>query len=696
MDSADRIQSASGGMGTGRAIRRRPTMRRPAIAVILLALVALAAILVDGSLTGASPGSTERASVDSAGNGGNDLSRSAAISADGPYVALQSRASNLVVGDTTLAPPSGATPFALVTGWNHVCYIGVEQPIEDALAPFLADVAAVYRLRSDQGYDRWFPRRSEVSTITTVSPYKPLLILVTDGATWYQTPSDGPPAGASLLPGWNSVCYTEATKPPDDATSGIAEDLTILYRLETTKTWSRHVPSRPEVSNIAQLEQYDAVLMLVTEWGGGIWPEFAVSTGSDKRSDPAISGNIVVWNEKRGQDWDIRGYDLSRQTEFAIATQEENQRYPAISGNVIVWQDERTTLPRIYGYDLATKQEFPVTAEESPQFYPDISGNIVVFRDWRNKTGGCAWGGTPGWTSYYCDWDIWGADLGSGAEFPIRTEPNVQRPPRISGKTVVWAERPEGGGSAIYIYQVGSGGPSQIAGSPDYGPPKPMIDGNIVVWDWGEIVGYDLLTGGEFLVTTGPHSIYEPDISGNIVVWADNRHADSDIYGYDLASGKEFPISTAPGDQVEPAIHGDVVVWVDERNSYTEIYGVRLPSTNEQQTEHVVPAPIPTPMATWPPPILLSPVGGATVDPNDVLYRWTPVEGARLYELGLGHCPDRFFWHAPRLRRIEHVFVWPLEPGETYCWGVRALYGDSAFDDDAWSEWAEATFHTSP
>jgi hypothetical protein len=31
------------------------------------------------------------------------------------------------------------------------------------------------------------------------------------------------------------------------------------------------VPDRPEVSNIAQLEQYDAVLMLVTEPGGTTW-----------------------------------------------------------------------------------------------------------------------------------------------------------------------------------------------------------------------------------------------------------------------------------------------------------------------------------------------------------------------------------------------------------------------------------------
>jgi YVTN family beta-propeller protein len=193
------------------------------------------------------------------------------------YVANRGGGSVSVISDApsggtpTPTPPTGATAFTLATGWNHVCYIGAEQPIEDALAPFLADVAAVYRLRSDQGYDRWFPGRPGVSTIATVSPHKPLLLLMTDAVTWNQVPSDSPAASASLVQGWNSVCYTGPTKPPDDATSGIAEDFTILYILGSNQAWSRYVPARPEVSNIAQLGQYDAALMLVTAPGPTTW-----------------------------------------------------------------------------------------------------------------------------------------------------------------------------------------------------------------------------------------------------------------------------------------------------------------------------------------------------------------------------------------------------------------------------------------
>jgi len=47
---------------------------------------------------------TTRVSVDSAGNQGNDRSEGASISADGRFVAFQSHASNIVPGDTNLRP----------------------------------------------------------------------------------------------------------------------------------------------------------------------------------------------------------------------------------------------------------------------------------------------------------------------------------------------------------------------------------------------------------------------------------------------------------------------------------------------------------------------------------------------------------------------------------------------------------------
>jgi Tol biopolymer transport system component len=64
-------------------------------------LVALAGLVLVGSAdASASPGTTERVSVDSAGNQADGSSEYPAISADGSYVAFHSFATNLVTGDT--------------------------------------------------------------------------------------------------------------------------------------------------------------------------------------------------------------------------------------------------------------------------------------------------------------------------------------------------------------------------------------------------------------------------------------------------------------------------------------------------------------------------------------------------------------------------------------------------------------------
>jgi len=41
------------------------------------------------------------------------------------------------------------------------------------------------------------------------------------------------------------------------------------------------------------------------------------------------------------KNWDIYGYDLSTQTEFSICTNSAVQYHPAISGNIVVWDDNR-------------------------------------------------------------------------------------------------------------------------------------------------------------------------------------------------------------------------------------------------------------------------------------------------------------------------------------------------------------------
>ena len=166
-------------------------------------------------------------------------------------------------------PPPGT--IMLVSGWNNSCYVGPEQPIEAALAGAVDQVLAVYRMRTDQGFDSWFPNRPEASNITTVISYQPLFILMGQYAFWPHEPSGTPPTSVPLASGWNSVCYTGQTKSVEDATAGVAGGLAIMYQLGSEEGWRYFVPARPGMSNIAQLSQYDTVLMLVNQEGGTTW-----------------------------------------------------------------------------------------------------------------------------------------------------------------------------------------------------------------------------------------------------------------------------------------------------------------------------------------------------------------------------------------------------------------------------------------
>jgi hypothetical protein len=174
-------------------------------------------------------------------------------------------------GTPTPTPPPGTV--LLVSGWNNSCYVGPEQLIDDALAGVAENVLAAYRMRADQGFDRWFPNRPDVSTIASLSPYQSLFILTDQSAAWVQVQqlSGMPPASTSLANGWNSVCYTGGTKSTEEATAGVAGGLAIMYQLASDQSWSRYAPDRPDVSNLVQLSQFGAVLVLVNQEGGTSW-----------------------------------------------------------------------------------------------------------------------------------------------------------------------------------------------------------------------------------------------------------------------------------------------------------------------------------------------------------------------------------------------------------------------------------------
>ena len=264
-----------------------------------------------------------------------------------------------------------------------------------------------------------------------------------------------------------------------------------------------------------------------------VWtsPACQITDDSKDQTNPAIYGDIVVWQDERNGNWDIYRYNLETQKEFPITENREDQIHPAIYKNIIVWEDTRDRRRGIYWYNFSTEEGGFVSPAQYAQSYPAIYGTVVVWREYR-------------YPYYY----IYGYDLSIGKELSIATNRTNHANPAIYKDIVVWEGERNGN---PYIYR------------------------NILPEE------------KEFLIATGEAEQRHPAIYENIVVWEDGRNGNWDIYGYNLETKEEFRITTDPGDQRNPAIHGDYVVWEDyrhvdlDRHKYLDIYGYTL-STKEE------------------------------------------------------------------------------------------------------------------
>jgi beta propeller repeat protein len=110
---------------------------------------------------------------------------------------------------------------------------------------------------------------------------------------------------------------------------------------------------------------------------------------------------------------------------------------------------------------------------------------------------------------------------------------------------------------------------------------SPDVSGNLVVWeDQRGIYGKYLPDGDVFQISDNTDAA-EPVVSGDVVVWTDKNGDDYDIKGFNLDSNTLLPVCTKAGKQQHPAIEGNIVVWQDERNTEKDIYGWNLDTEQE-------------------------------------------------------------------------------------------------------------------
>ena len=126
---------------------------------------------------------------------------------------------------------------------------------------------------------------------------------------------------------------------------------------------------------------------------------FSVTTKGTVISAPAISGHTVVWQDCRSctvsrdamgyyifHNTKIYGKDISTGREFLVATPTTQHPSPAISGSIVIWQDRLNGRNGICGTDVRTGRQFFIASHCTGQQYDAlsaISGPLVVWVDGR-------------------------------------------------------------------------------------------------------------------------------------------------------------------------------------------------------------------------------------------------------------------------------------------------------------------------
>lgn len=190
--------------------------------------------------------------------------------------------------------------------------------------------------------------------------------------------------------------------------SGVAVAVGLVLLLVVTSVVI-HAPHR------AQAQQAQQVYFSITET--------QITTNPADQTDPAISGDNIVYTDSRNGNKDIYLYNLATRTEMDLTPGASNGQYlDDVSGSNVVYTDLTKEGSDVYLFDVANSETIPL-ATGNYDYGPAIDGNYVT---WVRVSG----------TTHA----IVVANLATETERILTGEGVVATEPRVSGDTIVWLE----------------------------------------------------------------------------------------------------------------------------------------------------------------------------------------------------------------------------------------------------------------
>jgi beta propeller repeat protein len=291
--------------------------------------------------------------------------------------------------------------------------------------------------------------------------------------------------------------------------------------------------------------------------------------GDTNHGIPAISGDTIIWINKKGNNLNLEIFNLVTGEEKSIPVERTGSFFdpPAISSDTVIFMSEWNSIKTLFSYTISEDKvsQLPVSSDGSIQYSPAIDGNNIVYLE-NNQNGNS---------------QVVLYNLVSGIKIPLSnmTDNSNQYSPSISGNNVVWYDD-SGGKSSIHLCNITTGvSKILVQDTGDFYHWRPSIDKEKIVWsDYRDqnydIYLYDLFTGNETLLTPGTNMSdqMKPAIDNDLVVWEDYRNLNPEISLYNLTSGEEFTIGMQGSDKQRPKIRGNRIVWQDTRNGNTDIF----------------------------------------------------------------------------------------------------------------------------
>jgi len=362
-----------------------------------------------------------------------------------------------------------------------------------------------------------------------------------------------------------------------------------------------------------------------------------ITTDTHHQWHPKISGDTIAWEDDRNcndpqcdtfsGNWDIYRYDLSTGTEFPVTTDTSNQSNLSISGNRIVWEDKRNASPfnyDIYMYDLTTGTESSITMDSYDQVYPAISGDRIVWAD--NRSGNWDifqnefFSEAPGWltalaTSPSDDWlpvwspdgtkilfssnrsgnyDLWVMNADGSNLQQLTTDPAADLVPDWSpdGARILFNST-RGGNWDLWIMNADGSNPTQITfDHADYGHPRWSPDGTRIAFNsirggsslniW--TVDADGSNMSQLTSNSGDNVSAEWSPDGSKISFGSNRSGNYDVWVMNADGSEQTQLTSDPADERSGKWHpdGPKMLFTRSNNGQSDIWIMNTDGSNQE------------------------------------------------------------------------------------------------------------------